>query len=331
MGQLHKFVRQNPDSAAAYYRLALAIAESAHLRDDDYLTTLEWIASVEKDSVKADRYLARALTCAEDLSDDDRIADVLEEMADRAHSPEAASRMIPLLQRAIRIRDTLDQRASVSGTKLRLASLYEMSGQMTVAESLLCRSAASGDTSTGRMMTQLEAVHALAEFYHRTRRDSLAMSLLGERGKQTSRFAQQWWSRLALDLCSHQGWIALRRGDTLLARQVFQENLASSKSMGEGETWGYSAIEVVLDVCYLELRQGHLDAAREQLASLTRVVKPQMLATMYGTRAQRGRRLVANLQQEWERERSSAHSQVIMTLLPDEKGEDIFPQSWFHN
>lgn len=312
-----RYETEESDSACTYYRRALAVADSAHLKDDKTLKVLRGIAFLEKDSIVARQRLTRALDEAEQLHGPNHaeVAEVLEQFGSQWKNVATHEEKVRYLRQAIRIRDTLGQTTAKAYAQQTLALLHFRQNELAPAESLYVFCIQSLDTIPRATFGIVSSVHWLAEIYERSGRSPLALSLLERSQPRAGDTSKGGAAMYVLELASHYGWIALRQRDTALADGTFRKNIARAKSLDSEYGASYLISQYILDLCSLELARSHRQEAAEQFAWVKEKVSPRLLRMWNRTWTQSDSILYGEGSQRWMGLRAKAHAHAVGIFL----------------
>jgi tetratricopeptide (TPR) repeat protein len=304
---------EKPDSALPYYRLALQTSDSIRLNDDSHYSILLGLIRSIKDTAQQREYFQSALKTME-MTDGDQhstTADLLQEFGSNDMPNIPDSEKLQFLQRALEITRNIRSKPQEYDILGKISYLYEKKGDIVLAESLLVRSM---HVMYGIQGMQLHNAHILADFYSRTGRDSLGLLVLYQHEKyiDTTNYAVS--LMLRTELFAHEGWIALKRNDTAFARNIF---LSANNIWIKEKEHFYSYIRArnSLDLCYVLLKTGQIEAARKEFHQLQSELKPEIMDAL-----DKAAPKVKKYYMDWEYRRQEAHSYVLHTLTrPDGK------------
>jgi tetratricopeptide (TPR) repeat protein len=318
MGNWH-YYEGNPDSALPYYRLALQTSDSISLNDDSHYWILLGLIRSIKDTAQQREYFQSALKILEmtDGAQHSKIIELLEEFASYDISNISDNERLQYLKRALEISRNISSVSQESEALHQLSRFYEKKRKIVLAETLLVQSMRLMDDGP---YEQLSKVHTLADFYSRTDRDSLGLSMLYQHEKNIDTVSPFLSVMFRAELYSHIGWIALKQNDTALARNIFLS--ANNIWIKEKERfYSYFRARNSLDLCYILLKEGQIEAARKEFQQLQSEVEPEILNKLINMTSTMGDHNMFYM--SWEGRRQEAHSFVFNTFIqPDGKTED---------
>jgi Zn-dependent protease len=314
LGEFYQHNHESPDSASKYYHHALACADTLNLKDDSYVATLQALAKIDTDSLRSNRYYARALSVAEQLHDSlhPKIADVLMQYSTFRYSELTDTQKICNLQRVVGIYKASREKEEESNAEHALSQLYEKSGQYALAESCLVHSM-HPSVQKDTLYTQSFRVQLIADFYQRTHRDSLAQSLLDTWENRYSAMTSYHYFFNKMNLSSHCGWIALVRKDTARARRAFGTALEVVQKYNEKGHFKYYELHCMLDLCYLNILTGNINTARHDFQQMKEKHKSDEWKRWISD-IKSDTKNKQNSYTDWESYRQQAHAEVIDTL-----------------
>lgn len=286
-------------SAEQYYLQALTVAETFQPSDPRYLETLIKLASVASKE-EAEKYYLQALDHAEKVTNPNsaEVAKVLEELS--SLDSISTEKRIQYLERALHIRenpaassntqtksksnssdDNLYEETSlerlVISDSLSLAKLYEDSKDFTKAEDLLKQLLVRVNTSEKLQDQKPYITERLADFYIAQGQITLARQLLTERLSLSVSYKSPQTNLYEGRLVTRLAWICVLDKDLVTANKLFDQALREEKEKIKPKsksiiTWlaskvygvqsDYILISYLLDLSYVQIQQGNIDAAK---------------------------------------------------------------------